>query len=135
MSFALRNAVPMSLRVPLYWGVTALVALAFIVPGVGNLVHAPHIAGDMARLGYPPYVMTLLGTWKLLGAAAILLPGLPRLKEWAYAGMVFDLTGGAASRAWTGDAAVTIVIPLVIAGFVLASWALRPAGRSLPVAA
>ena len=87
----------------LYWLVTGIVAIAFVVPGIGNLVHAPQIAGDMARLGYPSYFLNILGTWKILGAIAIMVPGFARIKEWAYAGMIFDLTGAAISRAVSGD--------------------------------
>src|SRR5438105_12827555 len=90
-------------RPVLYWLTTALTGVAFAVPGALNLLHAPHIAADMAHLGYPPYFLTIFGTWKILGAIAVLLPRSPRLKEWAYAGMVFDLSGAAASRAATGD--------------------------------
>lgn len=114
-----------------YWLATGLVAVAFVVPGIGNLAHAPHIAGEMAHLGYPTYFLTILGTWKVLGALAVVVPGVARLKEWAYAGMIFDLTGAAASRAALGDSVQMIVVPLVIAGLVLTSWALRPAGRTL----
>jgi uncharacterized membrane protein YphA (DoxX/SURF4 family) len=114
-----------------YWVATALAAVAFIVPGIGNLAHAPHIAHDMAHLGYPGYFLYVLGTWKVLGAIAIVTPGFPRLKEWAYAGMMFDLTGAAASRIASGDNVGTVIIPLVIAAVVVTSWALRPAGRAL----
>lgn len=114
-----------------YWLITGAVVLAFLGSGLGNLLHAPHIALDMAHLGYPSYFLTVLGTWKIFGAVAIALPGFPRLKEWAYAGMMFDLTGAAASRAALGDGTVMIVAPLVVACFVVASWALRPSGRSL----
>lgn len=115
-----------------FWSTTGVVALAFVVPGVANLIHAPHIAQDMARLGYPAYFMTILGTWKILGALVVLAPRLPRLKEWAYAGMIFDLTGAACSRAAMRDGWLMVMVPLVIAGLVLASWRLRPPGRMLP---
>ena len=114
-----------------YWLVTPLVALAFVAPGIGNLVHAPQIAHDMAHLGYPSYFLTVLGTWKILGAIAITIPGFPRLKEWAYAGMMFDLTGAAISRAASGDGVGGIVPPLAIAALVITSWALRPQNRQL----
>jgi hypothetical protein len=116
-------------RLVFYWISTVLAAIAFVAPGVGNLVRAQHIAHDMAHLGYPPYLMTILGAWKILGAGVVLAPRLPRLKEWAYAGMIFDLTGAAMSRAVMGDGAPTVMVPLAIAGLVLASWALRPGGR------
>jgi uncharacterized membrane protein len=112
-----------------YWLVTGIVAIAFVLPGIGNLVHAPQIAGDMAHLGYPSYFLNILGTWKILGAIAIMLPRLARLKEWAYAGMIFDLTGAAISRAVSGDGVGGISPPLAIAALVITSWALRPQSR------
>jgi uncharacterized membrane protein YphA (DoxX/SURF4 family) len=114
-----------------YWVATTLAALAFVIPGAANLLRVPHIAHDMVHLGYPNYFMTILGTCKVLAAIAILVPRLPRLKEWAYAGMIFDLTGAAASRWASGDGAVLITVPLCIAAVVVASWALRPANRTL----
>ena len=114
-----------------YWVTTTLVAIAFLLPGVGNLVHTPQIAHDMAHLGYPSYFLTVLGSWMILGAIAITIPRFPRLKEWAYAGMIFDLTGAALSRAVSGDGAGGIVPPLAIAVLVIVSWALRPRSRRL----
>ena len=114
-----------------YWAATGSAALAFAIPGAANLAHASHIAQDMAHLGYPAYFMTILGTWKILAAVTVLAPGFPRLKEWAYAGMIFDLTGAAVSRAAMGDGAILAIIPLLIASVVLTSWALRPEERML----
>jgi len=114
-----------------YWIVTSVAAVAFAIPGAANLRHVPHIAQDMAHLGYPSYFLTLLGTWKLLAAIAILIPRFRRLKEWAYAGMIFDLTGAAFSRAAMQDGLLMVTIPLIIGGVVIASWALRPSERVL----
>ncbi|HWA87704.1 MAG TPA: DoxX family protein [Opitutus sp.] len=118
-----------------YWTATSVAAVAFAVPAAANLAHIPHIARDLAHLGYPPYFLTILGSWKLLAAIAVLLPRLGRLKEWAYAGMIFDLTGAAFSRAAVRDGPLMVMIPLLIAGVVIASWALRPSGRMLERAA
>ena len=74
------------------------------------------------------------GLWKLLGAIAITVPGLPRVKEWAYAGFAFDLTAAAMSHASVGDSTGEIVGPLVFLALVTASWALRPASRKLTAA-
>jgi uncharacterized membrane protein YphA (DoxX/SURF4 family) len=117
-----------------YWIATTLSSLLFAVPGVALLVRVPHFTQDMAHLGYPSYFLDVLGTWKILGALLILVPGLPRLKEWAYAGMVFDATTAALSRAEMGDGAVKIIAPLIITALVLFSWKLRPAGRVLMAA-
>lgn len=115
-----------------FWIATVLVAMAFFGSGIANLVHAPHIAADMAHLGYPAYFSTILGAWKLLGGIAVVAPRLPHVKEWAYAGMIFDLTGAAISRAVSGDGFGGIVPPLLIAVLVVASWALRSPDRVLP---
>jgi|SRR6185312_7294464 len=116
-----------------YWIATGVVAALFVVPGVANLVRVPHIAHDMAHLGYPDYFMSILGTWKLLAAIAILIPGFPRLKEWAYAGMIFDLTGAAISRAIVGDGTAPVLVPLCIALVAVVSWVMRPPARILHV--
>ncbi len=85
----------------------------------------------MTLLGYPAYFVIILGVWKVLGGIAVLVPGVPRLKEWAYAGMFFDLTGAAASHAAVGDPAAKIATPLILVVIVAASWALRPESRKL----
>lgn len=115
-----------------YWVTTGLVALAMAAGGALDVIGAPAVLEAVEKLGYPAYVATLLGTWKLLGAAAILAPGMPRLKEWAYAGMFFDLTGAALSHAAVHDPAPKIITPLVLAALAIASWLLRPQSRVLP---
>lgn len=115
-----------------YWATTALVALAVGVGGVFDLLRSPDVVEAMKHLGYPTYVAPLLGVWKVLGIAAILAPGLPLVKEWAYAGIVFDLTGAAVSHASSGDPAGNVMAPLVLTALAVASWALRPESRKLP---
>jgi len=85
----------------------------------------------IAALGYPAYFVTMLGIWKVLGATVILAPRLPLVKEWAYAGMAFDLTAAAYSHVAVGDPAAKAVVPMVILGIVAASWFLRPGSRVL----
>jgi hypothetical protein len=120
------------LRTAAFWTATIFGPASFVIGGVINLKGGPDVTATMAHLGYPLYFAAILGAWKLLGALAIASPGLPRLKEWAYAGFVFDLSAAAASRAAVGDAAADIAAPLVFLALVLASWALRPASRRLP---
>ena len=119
-----------------YWVMTILVALPIGSGGVAQVgqFHAnPH--GVVPVLGYPTYFFAILGFWKVLGAIAIVVPRFPRLKEWAYAGIFFDLTGAAATWAAVGGPgeALHILAPLIIAGFTVASWALRPPGRVVGV--
>ncbi len=119
----------------LYWTMTILVALPIGSGGVGQLMQFranPH--GTVPVLGYPLYFFAILGFWKVLGAIAILVPRFPRLKEWAYAGIFFDLTGAAASCAAVGGYgayAFHVIAPLIIVGFTVASWALRPQSRTI----
>ena len=87
----------------------------------------------MVLLGYPLYFFHILGFWKVLGAIAILVP---RLKEWAYAGIFFDLTGAAASCVAVGGYGAYgfhVLAPLILAAFAMASWALRPASRIIGI--
>ena len=114
-----------------YWVTTALVAFAIGSGGAAQLAHLPANVEGTLHLGYPVYLLTILGVWKVLGTLAVLAPGVPRLKEWAYAGMLFDLTGAAASHAAVGDPVGNVATPLIILGIVMASWALRPESRKL----
>lgn len=114
-----------------YWATTGLVALAFAFGGAMDVSQAPDVVAGMAHLGYPAYFATLIGVWKLLGAVAIVVPGFPRIKEWAYAGMFFDLTGASVSHAASGDPVANVVTPLLILGLVVASYLLRPESRRL----
>lgn len=114
-----------------YWVSTGLAALLIGGGGFADLSGSPQVVEGMTHLGYPAYFAIVLGTWKALGALAILLPKLPRLKEWAYAGILFDLTGASASHAFSGDDAGKVAFPLIFAGVLAASWALRPEDRKL----
>ena len=114
-----------------YWAATALAALAFASGGAFDLARGEQVRGIMSHLGYPLYFAALIGAWKVLGALAILAPRLPRLKEWAYAGMFFDLSGAAVSHGSVGDPPVRWLTPLAILVLVVASWALRPKSRVL----
>ncbi|MFZ5893536.1 MAG: DoxX family protein [Myxococcota bacterium] len=113
-----------------YFVATGLVAFAFAAGGIFDLLRAPAVVEGMTQLGYPAYVASLLGIWKVLGAVAVVVPRFPRLKEWAYAGMFFDLTGAAFSHVAAGDPAGKLVAPLVLLALVLASWTLRPEART-----
>jgi uncharacterized membrane protein YphA (DoxX/SURF4 family) len=114
-----------------YWAATGLVALAFAFGGAMDIAQPPDVLAGMAHLGYPAYFATIIGIWKVLGAIAIVVPGFGRVKEWAYAGMVFDLTGASASHAISGDPAANVLTPLVILAVVVASYLLRPESRKL----
>jgi DoxX-like family len=114
-----------------FWVTTILGPASFVIGAYLHLTRDPEVMATLAHLGYPVYFATIMGVWKLLGAIAIVVPGVPRLKEWAYAGFFFDLTGAAATRAFVGDGAADILAPLVFLALVAASWALRPMSRTL----
>ena len=104
-----------------YWTTTGLVGAGFLIMGAVDAVQAPAALAIMGHLGYPTYFATIVGIWKVFGGIAVLAPRFPRLKEWAYAGIFFDLTGAAASHIAAGDSAANLVMPLVLLSFALAS--------------
>ena len=114
-----------------YWVFTGMVASFIGSGGAAELIHVQGNIDGLAQLGYPPYFATIIGFWKLAGAIAILVPGFPRLKEWAYAGIFFNMTGAAATGVFTHSAAWHVAVDLVLTALTVASWALRPATRRL----
>jgi uncharacterized membrane protein YphA (DoxX/SURF4 family) len=116
-----------------YWVTTGLIAAALLFGGAVDVAHPPSAVAFLAHLGYPAYFAILIGTWKVLGGIALLAPRWPRLKEWAYAGVFFDLTGAAISHAASGDPAPRVLVPLVMTALALASWGLRPQSRKLGI--
>lgn len=114
-----------------YWAATGLVVLVMGAGGVADLSGQPEVTEGLARLGYPAYLATILGVWKVGGALVLFAPGLRLLKEWAYAGIAFDLIGAAASHVYVKDPVGEVVVPLVVLGLTGASWMLRPTSRRL----
>ena len=132
----------MKTKLIIYWVTTIFTALELVAGGATDLMHGKTalVAGEpatevLAHLGYPVYLLTILGVWKLLGAIVLLAPRLPRLKEWAYAGAFFVYSGAVASGIARGlDDPGTYIWPaLILAILALASWALRPQSRILGV--
>lgn len=117
-----------------YWTVTLLLAAALMLSGIGQLMQLGGNLELITNLGYPHYIMTILGIWKVLGSIALVMPGFPRLKEWAYAGIFFLMTGAALSHAFAddyGSSGFNVILPLSYAALNIASWALRPKSRKL----
>lgn len=109
----------------LFWITTIAIAIVYFVTGLGNLLPFAHISQDMAHLGYPVYFLKILGVWKIPAAVAIVIPGIRRIKEWAFAGMMLDLSGAAFSRYFSGDAWPTIIIPAGILILVTVNYLIR----------
>ena len=114
-----------------YWVTTGVLVFVFGAGGVAELAQGSAVREGFKSLGYPAYLAVILGTWKLLGAAVLVWPRTPRIKEWAYAGIMIDLTSAAASHVFVADPPADVAVPLIIAVIGLASWALRPADRVL----
>jgi hypothetical protein len=114
-----------------YWATTGLLALGAFAGGAAQLGRAAPTVEAVKTLGYPVYLMTILGFWKVLAGVALLAPGLPRVKEWAYAGLFFVFTGAAASHLTCHDAAWHAINTITLACITVASWALRPESRTL----
>ena len=119
----------MNTKLVLYWTITILLASELLVGGMWDLTHYHYVLAIVTRLGYPAYVLSILGFWKVLAGVAILVPRLPMLKEWAYAGVFFEMTGALASHVAHGDSAVNLIAPAIFAAITVASRALRPADR------
>ncbi len=124
-----------TLKTATYWISTGLVGLDFLIGGAFQVARSPQAMQGFAHLGYPAYFVTMLGVWKILGAIVLLLPALPRLKEWAYAGIFFDVTAAVVSVIAVGDGWGPALLPLAFVVLTLASWALRPTSRTLATTA
>lgn len=118
-----------------YWVATLWLALGLFATGIGQLLGAPGQGGAdmMAKLGYPAYLMALIGVWKVLAVIALLIPKYPLLKEWAYAGVVFLMTGALYSHVAAHDPVVEIFPGLLLVILAVVSWYLRPESRRVPI--
>ena len=113
------------------WALTGLLALALTGSGIGALVRAESVVAIMLHLGYPTFVGPILGFWYIAAAVALVAPGLLRVKEWAYAGVMFAMTGALASHLFAGDGFAESAPSAVLATLTLASYLLRPNDRRL----
>ena len=116
----------------IYWISTLWLALGMISTGTMQLLKAKAGQGgvDMINhLGYPVYLLTLLGVWKILGVVAVLIPKYSLLKEWAYSGFLFIMTGAIFSHIASGDSIIAILPALLLLVLTVLSWYFRPANR------
>jgi hypothetical protein len=118
-----------------YWVLTVIITWEMVAGSMWDLLQIEFTRGVFDRLGYPYYLLFILGAWKLPCAVAWLVPRFPRLKEWAYAGGFFNYSGAAASHLLAHEGPAQWIGPAVFAVMTLGSWALRPAERRLPSAA
>ena len=118
----------MSARSWIGWIVTGLMAGLLVLSAVPDVLRIPGALLVFKHLGYPPYLLVFLGTAKLLGVATVLVPGVPRLKEWAFAGLTFDVTGALYSHLSVGDppsAWMPAVVALALVGSSYVAYRMR----------
>lgn len=114
-----------------YWAVTGFLCFGMLLGGSGQLYRASFNVDGIVHLGFPVYVLTIFGLWKILAVVAILIPKYLLLKEWAYAGLFFLLSGGVFSHFASGDGILEALPVFVFMCLTVASWYLRPADRRL----
>ena len=122
----------------IYWIATIWVSLGMLATGILQLSKAkaegaiaPPGVDGIIHLGYPIYLLTIIGVWKVLGVIAILIPKFPLVKEWAYAGFFFIMSGALFSHIAVGDAAVELIPSLLLLTMTVLSWYFRPTNRKI----
>ena len=115
----------------IYWIATIWLSLGMVSTAIVQLIPMEEEVEKMKALGYPSYFLTILGVWKLLGVVAVLIPKFPVLKEWAYAGFFFAMTGAAMSHMAMSDPMGEIFPSLLLLLLTIVSWYFRPAARKI----
>lgn len=115
----------------IYWFFTLWLALGMSSTGIVQLFKAKKEVDMITHLGYPVYLLTLLGIWKILGVIAVLIPKFSVLKEWAYAGFFFSMSGAAISHIMLGDSIGDIAPSVLLLFLTIISWYFRPADRKI----
>jgi hypothetical protein len=114
-----------------YWIITVILSLCIFSGGLAQAIQVKDVVQGFKPLGYPLYFISLIGIWKMLGIIAILIPGFKLVKEWAYAGIFFTMTGAVISHIASNNVSAQIISPAVLALFTVLSWYLRPANRKI----
>ncbi len=115
----------------IYWIATLWLSLGMLSTGIVQILKMEEEVNMMTQLGYPVYLLTMLGVSKLLGVVAVLVPRFPLLKEWAYAGFFFNMFGAIISHVASGGSAGEIFPPVLLLVLTVVSWYFRPADRRL----
>ena len=115
----------------IYWIATIWLALGMTSTGVVQLMRLKEEQEMMAHLGYPLHLLTLLGIWKILGVIALLMPKFALIKEWAYAGFFFAMSGAVWAHLATGDSAQAFFGPVLLLLLTVVSWYFRPVSRKV----
>jgi uncharacterized membrane protein YphA (DoxX/SURF4 family) len=115
----------------IYWVATIWLALGMTSTGIVQFLKMKEEVDLFNRLGYPIYFLTILSIWKILGVVAVLIPRFPLLKEWAYAGFFFAMSGAVLSHLASGSAAAEYFGPILLIVLTVTSWYFRPEDRKL----
>ncbi|MFT4023434.1 MAG: DoxX family protein [Flavihumibacter sp.] len=115
----------------IYWTTTVFLSIGMLAGGIQQMLRIGGYNEIVTKLGYPLYLLSIIGTWKILGVIAILIPKQPLLKEWAYAGFFFAMSGAAISHLSVGQPFVEAVPALVLLVATVVSWYFRPANRRI----
>ena len=116
----------------IYWIATTLFCFGMLASGLQQVFHTKAMIDLVTPLGYPIYFLYIIGTWKILGVIAVLVPRFKLLKEWAYAGFIFVMTGAFVSHLAVGDDSIKALIgPFMQTVFIILSWYFRPADRKI----
>ena len=118
----------------IYWISTIWLALGMVSTAIVQLMKSREEVDMMTRLGYPIYFLMIIGVWKMLGVIAVLIPKFPLLKEWAYAGFFFLMSGAVISHLVVGDAAKELFGPMLLIVLTMVSWYFRPSDRKIILA-
>lgn len=117
----------------IYWIFTLWMALGMASTAIVQLMKTKDELDNFTNLGYPSYLMTIIGVWKILGVIVILIPKQLLLKEWAYAGFFFVMSGAVISHLIVGDPAGRTLPAVLLFALVIISWYFRPANRKISV--
>ncbi len=118
----------------IYWIATGWLSLGMVSTGIVQLIKMQEEVDLMNRLGYPIYFLTIIGVWKLLGVVAVLVPKFPVIKEWAYAGFFFTMSGAIVSHFAVGDETKDFFGPTLLLLLTVTSWYFRPESRKVIIA-
>ena len=114
-----------------YWIITVILSFCIFSGGLAQAMQVKGVLQGFKPLGYPNYFISIIGVWKMLGIIAILIPNFKLLKEWAYAGIFFVMSGAVISHIASNDISVQLIAPVALAIFTVLSWYLRPANRKI----
>jgi uncharacterized membrane protein YphA (DoxX/SURF4 family) len=114
-----------------YWIATIWLSLGMVSTAIVQLLKVKEEADMFTYLGYPVYLLTILAVWKFLGVIAVLIPKFPLLKEWAYAGFFFAMSGAIFSHFACGDGAKEFFGPILLIILTVVSWYFRPSDRKI----